>query len=715
MNTSTSTSSSASKDNICIIEISVGKNKGVNPLGKSTRRHIFSSLQSALSNPAVTAIVLTGGYKSKHFSAGADIAEFGKSDSNVGGDEEVPSLTSICNAIEQSTKPVVCAIRGVALGGGFEIVLSSHYRVADKSSKFGLPEVNIGLIPGAGGTQRLPRLIGVKRACDIILSGRMMNVKEALDLGVIDAAVVNNKESVEECAIRWAEYAAALGNIKSRQLCHAVVNKGGSADIAKNHKICDAIAKKLPPKHKGGIAAHSAISAIRASFSKPSFEEGMAVEEELFWDLLLTSQQGRGLRHAFFADRLARNTSGGGKNLKFPPRIESLLKTKVGGVGVIGAGTMGSGIALSLLRANYSPVYLVDNSEEGLKRGASLIKSLLQTDVSKKRITTEQASKISESLIPTTNMQDLSACVLVIEAVFEKLSLKQSIFSKLSSIVSDDTLLLSNTSTLDLNAIASSIPPNKNRARCAGMHFFSPAHVMKLVEIVTSSYTSPETIYAVQTVTQQIRKVGVVVGNCDGFVGNRMVFPYTSEMVFLFEENLVSEKGVKEIDDALMEFGMAIGPFIMSDLAGNDIGYAIRREKGLVRDPKTGLPGPNRPGRYTELADELVTKYGRVGQKALKGWYDYDRKIGKGRAPIPSKEVEQHIAKYASAFRKKNMLPSPPKKLSKEEIVNRILFPLVNEGFKILEENIAQRPSDIDVIYLYGYGWPNWRGKLLKV
>ncbi len=615
----------------------------------------------------------------------------------------------MCNQIEASPKPVIAAISGVALGGGLEVALACHFRVCDEKVKIALPEVKIGLIPGAGGTQRLPRLChagNVSWALNLILTGRMVGMEEAKRVGVIDHVVESGSSTdLLDQAKKWASYAELMEDLTFRTTCRKNVFADDDADGRfRATKICDKIAKKLPNVERGGLAAHAAVTAVRASFEKKTFDEGMEVESELFWDLLLNSKQGRGLRHAFFAERTAQKVAGGGRNIASDDVAQTLLKGGVY-VGIVGAGTMGSGIAISFLRAGYK-VILIDNNLKGLERGAKLIAGVFKQDVKKKRIPAQRAQHImSKNFQTTTDMtssKDLRESLLVIEAVFENLKIKQSIFKQLNDVVKHPrALLLSNTSTLNIDYIASALPPAR-RKYCAGMHFFSPAHVMKLVEIVVSSSTSSETTALIQLVTsKKLRKVGVVVGNCEGFVGNRMLFPYTGESVFVLQEGRAS---VAQVDKAIVSFGMALGPMTMGDLAGNDIGYLVRKEKGLVKDPKTGLPGPNRkPGmRYTDLGDDLVAKLGRAGQKKLKGWYDYDPNVAKGRKPIPSTEVAELIASYSEG--------KQYDKYNAKEIVERVLFPLVNEGFKILEEGIARVPSDIDVIYVYGYGWPAWRG-----
>lgn len=674
-----------------------------NPLGKETRKHIFTELEQAIADPNVSSIVLYGG---KNFSAGADISEFsakGDPKESVESSAKIPSLTDLGNQIESSPKPIVAAITGVALGGGCELALAAHFRVASSKARIGLPEVKIGLIPGAGGTQRLPRISkDVPWSLNVITSGRMVKMAEAKSKGIIDEVVVEGSD-ILEVAKKWALWAELMPDMTYKRACNQKAIADDDVEgMKKAQFICDKLARKLPPTERGGQAVHAALTAIRASFAKDGYEAGVEVESELFWDLLLNSQQGRGLRHAFFAERAAQK---GSKRLLHGSVAQKFLDPKGGAlVGVIGAGTMGAGIAVGFLRAGCK-VILVDNNAKGLERGVTTITKILKQDVAKKRMTSEQCNYIlSKNLAYTTDMSqgEFCNCILVVEAVFENLKIKQSIFRQLDQIIKNpEALLVSNTSTLNIDSIASALSA-KRRPYCAGMHFFSPAHVMRLVEIIVASHSAPETVALLQFIASKVlKKVGVTVGNCEGFVGNRMLFSYSAEAAFVLQEGGAT---VPEVDGALNSFGMAMGPLNMGDLAGNDIGYLIAKEKGLVRDPKTGKPGPNRTPklRYTDLSDDLVTKMGRVGMKAQKGWYDYDPKIGKGRKPIPSKEVEKFISGYIKGV--------PAAKYSQQEIAERCLFGLVNEGFKILEENIAQKPSDIDVIYLYGYGWPAYRG-----
>lgn len=710
----------------------------VNSLGRETRSHLLSQLESAWNDPDATSIVLIG--RGRNFSAGADIREFdGKNAGDVtekGG--RVPSLVELCSSIESSPKPVVAALRGAVLGGGLELALACHYRVADASPKartsMGLPETSIGLIPGAGGTQRLPRLCGVELALSVIVGrggkgGKMIGAEEALSAGLVDGLVGQGrgKESLEECAARWATYAevaAPLCTDYSRTSLRRV-----PGDVSDLTKICDEFERKLPRRERGGEAVRAAVEAVRASFAgggggeEGDFAEGMAKEEQLFVRLLEGSEQGRALRHAFFAERAAgkrrsdaesaaaAETAAGKDKIRPEPSLASLTKDPSrASAGVIGAGTMGSGIALSFLRAGYRPVVLVDTSSSGLKRGLDTIAGIVKGDVKRGRLSKNKAEQLMANLKGTTELADLSKCAIIVEAVFENLEVKRSVFAKLDGIARPDALLLTNTSTLDVDKISEVLVSSpRRRELSAGMHFFSPAHVMRLVEIVRGTKTCPEALDVVRAVTKRMGKVGVTVGNCDGFVGNRMLFPYTSEMVFLLQEE-AGNGGliVADIDKAMVRFGMSMGPFAMSDLAGNDIGYNIRREKGLVDDPhRAGTGAKNRTEgmRYSTLPDLMVTELGRTGQKAGKGWYDYDRKVGRGRTPLPSREVAAFVASHPQTARS-----SDKPKIDPREIVRRLLYPLINEGFKALEDGTASHPDDVDVVYLYGYGFPRWRG-----
>jgi 3-hydroxyacyl-CoA dehydrogenase len=643
----------------------------LNPLGVGTRRHIYSSLEEAKKDSSITSVVLFGG---DNFSAGADLNEFHQPAS-----DDI-SLLDLVLYIEAYSTPVVAAMDGVALGGGLELAMACHYRVCTARSKLGLPEVTVGVIPGAGGTQRLPRLIGVERALEVILQGRMVDGVTAAAWNLVDA-LCSNDQSLVDCATRWATWATLLPLVSVMQT---------TLDPKHVRLVCLSARQQLPRAGSEGLqAALEAVDACTRS-------DGQEIESKLFYQTL-HSAQGKARRHGFFAVRTAQ------KSALAVPTTSPLLTSRAASsqptfVGVVGAGLMGSGIALVLLQAGFF-VLLCDINDSALTKGMSFLQQQIDGNVNKKKWTLAKATTMKANSKGSTSLLDLHHAQLVVEAVVENLNVKKNIFTHLDNITPPSCLLLSNTSTLSIDSIASTLRPAR-RGYCAGWHYFSPAHMMKLVEIVVGKDTSEETTAILQVLTKRLGKVGVTVGNCDGFVGNRMLNPYSSEAVLLLSQGVAT---IESIDGALQgEFGLALGPFQMSDLAGNDIGYFIRKERQWTRDPETQLVGDHRPDRYTELGDAMVTELGRMGQKAGKGWYNYDPKIGKGRKGNHSTEMETFVKRFVPS------IPGPM--LSSQEIIEQVLFPLVNEGFKILEEGIAQKPSDIDVVYLYGYGWPAWRG-----
>jgi len=680
----------------------------LNPLSRRLREYVLVRLRRAIDDGDVTSVVLTGG-GGGHLSAGADLTEFASipvappspSTTSSSRKGRVPaseaSLLDVVREIEQSPKPVVAAIDGTCLGGGLEVALACHYRVATSAAKLGLPEVHVGVIPGAGGTQRLPRLIGLQPALTMILTGAPVPARKAHKLGMVDAVVEKTTKSAQQSCLldvarKWAEFAEVMP-LQDRRLSSRSVN----ILPAQAHGMLHVAGLQLPPPDRGGEGVHAALEAVRAACFSSSFEQGMEVEGKLFLQVM-QSRQGKARRYAFFAARQAQKpvspSSSSLRSKNHPLLQKDVSNTQVA---VIGAGTMGSGIALVLLQAGFA-VWLVDVNGAALAKGLAFLKRTVEAHVKRGKLSPKQAQRMQQLLRSTQCLSDLSDCELVVEAVIENLKIKQQIFRTLSQVVSSPTaLLLSNTSTLDIDKMAEAAGSSRS-SRVAGWHFFSPAHVMQLVEIVTGARTSDETVSILQALTKRIKKIGVVVGNCDGFCGNRMLKPYGAETVLLVTEGL----SVQQVDNAFLQFGMALGPLQMSDLAGNDINYNIRRERGWVRESPNDPVPPKRPSRYTELADVMVSKFGRTGQKAGKGWYDYDPAIGKGRKGLPSKEMKDLIRSYATS--------TDSQSLSPEEIVERVLFPLVNEGFKCLEESIARSPGDIDVVYLYGYGFPAWRG-----
>lgn len=516
----------------------------LNALGALTRKRLFEDLEAAESDKSVSSVILLGA--GQNFSAGADLTEF---DNLVASTQDSVSLVDVVNYVEGFSKPVVAAIRGVALGGGCELALACHYRIALPTARIGLPEVTVGVIPGAGGTQRLPRLVGVQKALNMILTGKPVSATQAFDLGLVDAVAATDT-SLEACAAKWADW-AVLMPLNDRRLSRQSLKE----NPAKVKAICRAAAKTLPPRERGGESVHCALEAVEACAGP----NGMQREAELFFQAL---SKGQGQRHAFFAVRAAQKSK-----LPSPKQHALLSKPPTAPVGVIGAGTMGSGIALVLLQAGFT-VHLVDIQEEALQKGVAFLERTVQSMVTKQNLSRTQASSLVGRLIPSQSLNDMKDCALIVEAVVEKMVVKQKIFSALGKVTPPTALLLSNTSTLDINQMAAVLPPER-RAYCAGWHFFSPAHRMKLVEIVVASQTSPESVALLQVLTKRIGKVGVTVGCCDGFVGNRMLAPYTGESYLLVAEG---DATVESIDKAMSAFGMAMGPFRMSDLAGNDIG-----------------------------------------------------------------------------------------------------------------------------------------------
>lgn len=579
-----------------VIDFSTASPNPLNPLGLKLRKFIWDELDKARQCQEVTSVVLTGG-KSGNFSAGADIKEFGQLKDLATG-EHAYSLVDVVHTIENFPKPVVAAIRGNALGGGLEVALSCHYRVSDATGKFGLPEVNVGVIPGAGGTQRLPRLVGVQKALTMILTGKPVKADEAKALGLVDHVASSTGSTLVASAMQWAEWAALMplsdrrtGNLKIKETAEEM------------DTIFSFAAKKLQSPEKGGQGLFAAMEAVKAC--RMPIKKGSEVELTLFLKTL-AGEEGKAKRHSFFAIRKAQ------KPLGKPPASHSLLKADLTSqcAAVVGAGLMGSGICMVLLQAGFT-VFLVDVYKQSLDKGVSFLRSTIQSYVKRGKLTKEKAATMQRALKPTQRMEDLAPCSLVVEAVIEDMKIKKKIFSSLDRITSPNCIILSNTSTLDIDEMASAVSPAR-QSLFAGWHFFSPAHIMKLVEIVVGKATSLDTVCVLQSLTRRIGKVGVVVGNCDGFVGNRMLISYSAETALLLEEGAGS---VVAIDRAFINFGMAMGPLQMGDMAGLDIGYNIRKQRGWISGGSAVRSKP-RPSRYPELADEIVAQHKRLGQKS---------------------------------------------------------------------------------------------------
>ncbi|KAF0806220.1 NAD-binding 3-hydroxyacyl-CoA dehydrogenase [Alcanivorax xiamenensis] len=627
----------------------------VNALGQGVREGLRSCLREGLADDQAKALVVIG--EGRTFPAGADIREFGKPPAG-------PALPDVINEYESSEKLVIAAIHGTALGGGLEVALGCDYRVALDSAKVGLPEVKLGLLPGAGGTQRLPRLVGAKAALDMIVGGNPVKAKNALQMGIVDDVVSGD---LLEGALTYARKLVA-DNAPLRRIRDLDVQTE-EADLFANYE------KSIARKQRGFKAPFHCIKAVQAAVELP-FEEGMKRERELFGELLVSSESAA-QRHVFFAER---------EVAKVPGLPKDTPKRDVNLAAVIGAGTMGGGIAMNFANAGI-PVKILEVKEEALEKGIAIIRKNYENTAKKGRLTQEQVEQRMALIQPTLSYDDLSDVDVVIEAVFENMDVKEAVFKELDRVCKPGAILATNTSTLDVNRIASF---TKRPQDVIGMHFFSPANVMKLLENVRGEKTADDVIATVMDLSRRIGKVGVLVGVCHGFVGNRMLHKRQAEAVQLVNEGA----NPAQVDKVLFDLGFPMGPFAMSDLAGMDVGYRIREE--LRKENPENAPARN-------WTDELVEN-GRMGQKTQAGVFDY--KEG-DRTPVPSAEVDKIIAK----FREDNGIAT--REVTDQEILERCMYVMVNEGAKILEEGIAARPLDVDVIWIYGYGFPVYRGGVL--
>src|SRR5215470_1133174 len=629
-------------------------NPPVNGLGLDLRREIIEGLARAEADAKVRAVVLIGSPRA--FSGGADIREFGTPKSTA-----EPNLNTVVRIVESAGKPVVAAISGACMGGGLELAMACHYRVAAKGAQIALPEVKLGLMPGAGGTQRLPRLIGVEAALNMVVSGETVPSERLAGSALFDEMIEGD---LGEGALAFARKVVAEGRPlkRVRDIKPSFPNAEGFFQFARN--TVAAAAKNFPAPLK-------CVDAVAAAVRLP-FDEGVRLERELFLQLV-QSPESRALRHAFFAERAA---------AKIADVPEDTPQRKIAKVAVVGAGTMGSGITANFLTAGI-PVTLLEAKKEALEKGQAVIRGIYEASAKKGRLTAQQVAERMALLKPTQSYDDLEDADLVIEAVFEDLAVKEGVFRKLDEAIKPGAILASNTSTLDLNEIAAF---TRRPQDVVGMHFFSPANVMKLLEVVRGTKTAKDALATVMGIAKKIKKTAVVSAVCDGFIGNRMVEQYLRQALFLLEEGATP----RQVDRAVEKWGMAMGPFRMSDLAGNDIGWAIRKRRYREH------PGM----KYSRIADRLCEQ-GRFGQKSGLGWYRYE--AGR-RDAVPDPVVEQMIADYAAEIGVKR------RKIGDEEIVQRLIFALVNEGAAILDEGIAQRASDIDMVYLTGYGFPLYRG-----
>ena len=637
-------------------------NPPVNGLGLSTRQAIADSVNQANADAKVKAIVVTGAGKA--FSGGADIKEFGSPKAL-----QEPNLLSVILMLENSAKPVVAAIHSVCMGGGLELALGCHYRIAAPGTSVALPEVKLGLVPGAGGTQRLPRVLGVEAALNMIVSGEPVKSELLASLPgqkLFDKLAASPQSLAEEALALAREVAAKHADGSALPLVRNLPCKHPQGDayfqFARN--MVKGMVKNFPAPGK-------CVDAVEAA-TKGKFADGLAVERELFINLMWTPEC-RALRHIFVADRAAS---------KIPDVPSDTPQRSIAQVGIIGAGTMGGGIAMNFLNAGV-PVKMLEMKQEALDRGIATIKKNYEAQVKKGKLKQDKYEQRMALLSTTLAYADLKDADLIIEAVFEEIGVKQKVFEALDAVAKPGAILASNTSTLDVDKIASF---TKRPQDVVGMHFFSPANVMKLLEVVRGKETSKDVLATVMAIAKKIKKTAVVSGVCDGFIGNRMIERYSQQAGFLLDEGCTPQ----QVDKAIEKFGFAMGPFRMGDLAGNDIGWAIRKRRYTEKPDM----------KYSKTAD-LLCELGRFGQKTGAGWYDYQ--AGK-RDAIPSQLVIDMVEKH----RKDKGIVA--RKISDEEIVQRLVYALVNEGAHILEEGIASKASDIDMVYLTGYGFPIYRG-----
>jgi 3-hydroxyacyl-CoA dehydrogenase len=638
-------------DDIAVVTLN---NPPINGLGLDLRRTIIASVEHANANDAVHAIVLIG--SDRAFSGGADIKEFGTPKSS-----QEPNLLSVIRTVEASSKPVVAAIAGACMGGGLELALGCHFRVAKPDAQIALPEVKLGILPGAGGTQRLPRLVGLETALNMIVSGNPVSATQLKDTALFDAIIDGD---LRHGAVEFARQAIAEKRPATRVRDIRINEPRGEAYLQFARNTVSATTKHFPAPLK-------CVEAVTAAFAKP-FDEGMKIEREAFlW--LMNTPESRALRHAFIGERAA---------AKIPDVPPDTPMRKIERVSVIGAGTMGGGIAMNFLNAGI-PVVLLEMKQDALDRGIATIRKNYENTVKKGKLSAEKMEQRMALLTPSLSYDEIAGTDLVIEAVFEDIGVKEQVFGKLDAVMKQGAILASNTSTLDMNRIASF---TKRPQDVVGLHFFSPANVMRLLEVVRAEQTGKDVLATVMQLAKKIKKVAVVSGVCDGFIGNRMLKYYRNQANALLEEGASPQ----QIDRALEKWGMAMGPFRMGDLAGLDIGWSIRKRL-YAEDPDM---------KRSVVADQLC-ELGRFGQKTGKGWYRYEP--GK-RDALPDAEVEAVIAAA------RNSAGITPRKVSDEEIIERCIFALVNEGARILEEGIAARASDIDMVYLTGYGFPAHRG-----
>ena len=642
--------------NIGIIK---GNNQPVNALSFEVRKGLIDTLRTLLDNKFIEGIILCG--EGKTFFAGADISEFGKP-------MQSPNLNDVVFEFENSKKPIVAALHGTPLGGGLELAMGCNYRVALANTKLGLPEVKLGIIPGAGGTQRLPRLAGVEKALSIITSGTPISAKDAFDYGILEEVF---DDALIENSINFIKNKLSQSN-------HPITSKLTEKISGIEDEVFDNFLNEIKKKYRGRRSPLCAIEAVKAS-TRLSFSEGLEKERELF-KLCHDSNESSSLIHMFFSER---------KALKIPDVSKDTKILPITSAAVIGCGTMGGGIAMSFTNVGI-PVTVIESSQEALDKGIKIIEKNYANTVSKGRMSPDEFKKRMSLIKGSTNLESISEADVIIEAVFEEMSLKKEMFAKIDKIAKETCILATNTSTLDIDEIAES---TGRPQFVIGTHFFSPANVMKLLEIVRGKYTSKEVIASTMKLAKNIKKVPVLAGNCDGFIGNRMFHEYVRQAHALAEEGAK----VADIDRVIFDFGWAMGPFAVNDLAGNDVGWRIRK--------RHKQEGKYDNLRYTSTVADKLCELGRFGQKTLRGFYIYDKETRKKQIDPEVDKMFEKVAKEKGIIRRK---------IDDNEILHRLSWALLNTGCMILEEGYALRASDIDVTYAYGYGYPLWRGGPMK-
>ncbi len=635
-------------------------NPPVNGLGWPVRESLDEAIPRLRDDAEVDGIVVTG--DGRMFCAGADIREFGTTPP-----AHIRILPEILVDLENLDKPVVAAIHGVAAGGGLELALACHHRLCTPKAKLGLPEVTLGILPGAGGTQRLPRVAGVEAALELIVSGRLISEKEAAHHGIVDKLVDGDVAALIDAAVEAAERLSAANERPRR----SGEREDGLAAAKANPGLFDDFCKSMAKRARGMNAPYACVRCVEAATTMP-LTEGLAFERAEFKQLV-DAVEAKAMRHAFFAER---------EVAKIPDVPADTPRRSVDTAGVIGCGTMGGGIAMVFANAGL-PVTVVESDAAALEAGIEKIRSNYAATVSKGRMSQADLDARMALITGATELASLAEADIVVEAVFENMEIKQELFAKLDGICKPGAILATNTSTLDVDAIAAATSRPQD---VIGTHFFSPANVMRLLENVRGAATAPDVIATVMDLSKRLGKIGVLVGVCHGFVGNRMLHQYLREAMFLVEEGAMPQ----DVDRVIYDFGLPMGPFTMGDLAGNDVGWRVRQAMGK----------PTNQRYHATIADKIC-ELGRFGQKTSKGWYRYE---AGDRTPHPDPEVEAIILETSKE------MGIERREISDEEILQRCLYPLVNEGAKILDEGIALRASDIDVIWMHGYGFPRYRG-----